>query len=99
VCPHCNQSTAIFDKGGGRKAAEVMDIAFLGELPLELKVRQGGDRGIPIVVGLPDSHEAQAFMEIAKTIAGRISQENMRVRLPVMGNAPGGAPDGSEVRQ
>jgi ATP-binding protein involved in chromosome partitioning len=91
VCPHCSEATAIFDKGGGRKAAEVMDIPFLGELPLELKVRQGGDRGIPIVVGVPDSKEAQAFVEIAKTIAGRISQENMRVRLPVL-NDPGVAP-------
>jgi ATP-binding protein involved in chromosome partitioning len=87
VCPHCSTATAIFDKGGGRKAAEVMDIPFLGELPLELKVRQGGDRGIPIVVGLPDSPEAKAFMEIAKTIAGRISQENMKVRLPVINDA------------
>lgn len=87
VCPHCNHATSVFDRGGGRKAAEVMDIPFLGELPLELKVRQGGDRGIPIVVGLPDSGEAQAFLEIARTVAGRISQENMRVRLPVMGSA------------
>src|SRR6185369_5817853 len=78
VCPHCNTATPIFDRGGGHKASEVMDIAFLGELPLELKVRQGGDRGIPVVMGHPDGPEAQAFLSIAKTIAGRISQENMR---------------------
>src|SRR4051812_12697633 len=84
VCPHCHQSTAIFDHGGGRKAAEVMGIPFLGEVPLVLAVRQGGDRGVPVVVGTPESPEAMAFMDIAKTIAGRISQENLRVRLPVM---------------
>jgi ATP-binding protein involved in chromosome partitioning len=87
VCPHCHEATAIFDRGGGRKASEVMDIPFLGELPLDLKVRQGGDRGIPVVVGYPDSPEAQAFTEIAKTIAGKISAENSRIRLPVVGAA------------
>jgi ATP-binding protein involved in chromosome partitioning len=84
VCPHCGTSTHVFDVGGGRKAAEMMDIAFLGELPLDLKVRQGGDRGLPIVVGHPESKEAQKFMEIARNVAGRISQENVRGRAPVV---------------
>jgi ATP-binding protein involved in chromosome partitioning len=84
VCPHCNTATAIFDRGGGHKASEVMDISFLGELPLDLKTRQGGDRGIPIVMGHPDSAEAQKFMEIARTVAGRISQENVKGRAPVV---------------
>jgi ATP-binding protein involved in chromosome partitioning len=84
VCPHCNQATPIFDRGGGHKASEVMDIAFLGELPLDLKTRQGGDRGIPVVMGHPDSLEAQKFMEIARVVAGRISQENVKGRAPVV---------------
>jgi ATP-binding protein involved in chromosome partitioning len=84
ICPHCHQTTDIFDHGGGRKAAEMMGLSFLGEIPIELRIRESGDRGVPAVVGNPDSPEAQAFMEIARTIAGRISQENMRVRLPVM---------------
>ncbi len=84
VCPHCHEATSIFDRGGGRKASEVMDIPFLGELPLELRIRQGGDRGTPVVVAHPESAEAKAFMEIAQKVAGRISQENMRVRLPVV---------------
>jgi len=84
ICPHCGTKTEIFDHGGGRKAAEMMGLAFLGEIPLVLKVRESGDRGVPIVVGSPDGPEAQAFLEIARTIAGRISQENMRVRLPVV---------------
>lgn len=84
ICPHCKQGTHIFDVGGGRKAAEMMDIAFLGELPLELKVRQGGDRGLPVVVGHPESPEASKFMEIARNVAGRISTENVRGRAPVV---------------
>ncbi len=84
VCPHCNEKTAIFDHGGGRKAAEMFGISFLGEIPLQLNVRQAGDRGVPVVVGNPESAEAQAFLEMAKTIAGRISTENARVRLPTL---------------
>ena len=87
-CPHCGKESEIFDRGGGRKAAEMFNIAFLGEIPLEPKVRVGGDRGVPVVVGNPESAEARAFMEMARNIAGRVSQENMRVRLPVMQASP-----------
>jgi ATP-binding protein involved in chromosome partitioning len=90
VCPHCHKTTEIFHHGGGKKAAELFGIPFLGEIPLELKVRQSGDAGVPVVASAPDSHEAQAFMEVAKTIAGRISTENLRaVPLPVMQQAGG----------
>ncbi|HZN93126.1 MAG TPA: P-loop NTPase, partial [Myxococcales bacterium] len=88
ICPHCHKETEIFDRGGGRKAAELFGISFLGEIPLEPKVRVGGDRGVPVVVGNPESAEAKAFMEMARNIAGRVSQENMRVRLPVMQASP-----------
>jgi ATP-binding protein involved in chromosome partitioning len=85
ICPHCHQGTHIFDNGGGRRAAEAFDIPFLGELPLDLKVRQGGDSGLPIVAGEPESPEAKRFMEIAANVAGRVSKENMRsLPLPVM---------------
>jgi ATP-binding protein involved in chromosome partitioning len=84
VCPSCGTVTPIFDNGGGKKAAEMMEIPFLGELPIDIKVRQGGDRGLPIVVGQPESPQAQKFLEIARAVAGRISSENSRVRLPVM---------------
>jgi ATP-binding protein involved in chromosome partitioning len=87
ICPHCHQSTEIFDHGGGRKAAELMGISFLGEIPLELSVREGGDRGVPVVVGNPEGAEAKAFMAMAQNIAGRISTENLKVRLPVMPQA------------
>ncbi len=85
VCPHCSQVTAIFHHGGGRKAAEMFNIPFLGEVPLDLKVRESGDSGVPVVAGAPDSREAQAFLEVARNVAGRVSAESVRaVRLPVM---------------
>jgi ATP-binding protein involved in chromosome partitioning len=85
VCPNCSHVSHIFNKGGGRKAAEMFNIAFLGEVPLDLKVRESGDAGVPVVAGAPQSPEAQAFMEIARNVAGRVSTESARaVRLPVM---------------
>jgi ATP-binding protein involved in chromosome partitioning len=90
VCPHCQKVTEIFHHGGGRKAAELFGVTFLGEIPLELKVRESGDAGFPVVAAAPDSLESKAFIEVAKTIAGRISQENARaVPLPVMQQAAG----------
>jgi ATP-binding protein involved in chromosome partitioning len=76
ICPHCGKGTHIFDEGGGRKAAEMMAVSFLGEIPLDLKIRQGGDRGLPIVTGNPESAQAEAFMGLAQRVAARISQEN-----------------------
>jgi ATP-binding protein involved in chromosome partitioning len=82
ICPHCGRGTHIFDTGGGKKAAELMAMRFLGEVPLELKIRQGGDQGLPVVVGHPDSPEAQAFMNIASQVAAAISRENAARRVP-----------------
>ncbi|KFE70062.1 iron-sulfur cluster carrier protein ApbC [Hyalangium minutum] len=85
VCPNCSHTTHIFNKGGGRKAAEMFNISFLGEVPLDLKVRESGDAGVPVVAGAPESLEAKAFMEIARNVAGRVSAESARaIRLPVM---------------
>jgi ATP-binding protein involved in chromosome partitioning len=87
ICPHCAKGTPIFNQGGGRKAAEMFRIPFLGEIPLDLKIREAGDAGVPVVLGAPESVEARAFMEMARNIAGRVSAENMRVavKLPVVG--------------
>ncbi|MGZ3460323.1 MAG: Mrp/NBP35 family ATP-binding protein [Archangium sp.] len=82
VCPHCLKTTEIFHHGGGRRAAEMFGISFLGEIPLVLSVRQGGDAGRPVVVSNPDSPEALAFMTMARNIAGRVSAETARAPAP-----------------
>lgn len=86
VCPHCSKATPIFNQGGGHKAAQMFSIPFLGEIPLDLKIRESGDAGVPVVISAPDSPEAQAFRAMARNIAGRVSTENMRVavKLPVV---------------
>jgi len=63
----------LFGRGGGRRLAEQAGLPFLGEVPIDPKVRVGGDSGVPIVVSDPDSPAAQAFVAIAKDIAAKIS--------------------------
>jgi ATP-binding protein involved in chromosome partitioning len=89
VCPHCRQETAIFDKGGAQLAAEKMGIRFLGAVPIDLAIREGGDKGLPIVAGQPESPQAQAFLDVARAVAASVSTQVMKApRLPVIGAQP-----------
>ena len=69
LCPHCQERTDIFAHGGTRKAAAEHHVPFLGELPLDLKIRRGGDEGVPIVVAEPHSEYAAIFHAICEQIA------------------------------
>ncbi len=73
VCPHCGERTEIFGHGGGRTAAEELGLEFLGEIPLDAKTREAGDKGVPIVESDPDSPQGQAFMKAAERVAARCS--------------------------
>jgi len=79
VCGHCNEKTEIFGHGGGRKMAEDMDIPLLGEVPIDTRVRSGGDEGAPIVSAAPEAPAAQAFADVAGKVAAQISIQNLRV--------------------
>jgi ATP-binding protein involved in chromosome partitioning len=68
-----NMSGEFFGSGGGKALAEKYNVEFLGSIPLDAKVRVGGDSGEPIVVAHPDSPAAQAFAEISPIIAARVS--------------------------
>ncbi|MES1023724.1 Mrp/NBP35 family ATP-binding protein [Gloeocapsa sp. BRSZ] len=63
----------IFGSGGGEKTAAELGVPLLGCVPLEITLRQGGDRGVPIVVADPDSASAKALKAIALNIAGKVS--------------------------
>lgn len=58
----------IFGHGGGRKEAERLKVPFLGEVPIFTEIREGGDRGVPIVVSAPDKPAGQAFLKIAEAV-------------------------------
>jgi ATP-binding protein involved in chromosome partitioning len=72
-CPHCGNPTDLFGHGGAQAAAARYAVPFLGEIPLHLRIREGGDSGRPIVVDAPDSPEGQAFMQVARNLAAQVS--------------------------
>jgi ATP-binding protein involved in chromosome partitioning len=79
VCGHCDERTEIFGNGGGRRMAVEMDIPFLGEVPIDTRVRSGGDEGRPIVSVAPEAPAAKAFLDLASRVAAQVSIQNARV--------------------
>lgn len=78
ACPHCDERTEIFGDGGGKAIADEMQIPLLGEVPIDTRVRSGGDTGIPVVVAAPESAAAQAFTKISSRVAAQISMQSMK---------------------
>jgi ATP-binding protein involved in chromosome partitioning len=63
----------LFGQGGGRRVAGELGVDFLGEVPIDPRVVEGGDRGRPIVIDAPDSQAARAFREIAGAVARKLA--------------------------
>ncbi|HAF63205.1 MAG TPA: chromosome partitioning protein [Anaerolineaceae bacterium] len=64
----------IFGSGGGKELANKADVPFLGQIPLEPAIREGGDNGKPIIISNPNSPAAMVLNDIACSVAGKISQ-------------------------
>ena len=77
-CPHCGERVEVFSHGGGRRVAEQFGTAFLGEIPLDVRLRQAGDDGRPVVVYDAKSGPALAFREMAEKLAAIISVSTFR---------------------
>ncbi len=73
VCPHCGTASDIFGHGGARETAAALNVPFLGEIPLEMRIRETSDRGAPIVLDAPGSMEAAAFRDLAAAVRARLS--------------------------
>jgi ATP-binding protein involved in chromosome partitioning len=73
VCPHCGEATEIFGRGGGERFARENNIEFLGGVPLDITVRQGGDVGIPVVAQREPGPAEKALTALAQTVAARMS--------------------------
>jgi ATP-binding protein involved in chromosome partitioning len=73
ACPHCGELTEIFGRGGGERFAEAHGLEYLGGIPLDITVRQGGDVGVPAVAQREPGPAAQALTAISKAIAARMS--------------------------
>ncbi|OAI42005.1 hypothetical protein AYO38_11835 [bacterium SCGC AG-212-C10] len=73
IAPDTGTKYDIFGQGGARRAADELGIDFLGEIPIEPGVRMGGDSGVPIVFGAPESASAKAIEQVAGSVAARLS--------------------------
>ena len=63
----------VFGSGGGEMLAQQSNVSFIGSIPMDPSVREGGDAGVPVIVSKPESHVAQAMVDVAENIAAKIS--------------------------
>lgn len=68
LCPHCGERSDIFSHGGARREAERLGSEFLGEVPLDMAIRETSDSGRPIVVSQPESAHAKTYQAIAARV-------------------------------
>ncbi len=88
-CPACGHHDEIFSHGGGKRLAQEIGASFFGEIPIDTRIRFGGDAGVPVVIASPDSENAQTFMDIAskaalKVAANVLSKPKKSPRLAVI---------------
>jgi ATP-binding protein involved in chromosome partitioning len=84
ICPHCGGRSDIFAHGGARREAETHGAPFLGEIPLDMTIRETSDGGAPIVVSAPDSPQAKAYLAVAERVrdslfAGAVTRAAPRI--------------------
>jgi ATP-binding protein involved in chromosome partitioning len=73
-CPACGHTDEIFSHGGGKRLAQEIGAQFFGEIPIDTRIRFGGDAGVPVIVASPDSENAQRFMDLATKAAIKLAK-------------------------
>src|SRR5215210_354111 len=73
ACPNCGHRSEIFAHGGARKEAERLGVEFLGEIPLDIAIRETSDSGRPVVATQPDGPHAAAYRAIAKAVHAQLT--------------------------
>jgi len=68
ICPHCGERIDVFSSGGGEKIAAEMEVPFLGSIPLDPRISEDSDAGVPFIVEHRDSPAAEAFDAIVEKI-------------------------------
>jgi ATP-binding protein involved in chromosome partitioning len=81
IAPDTGRRYGIFGEGGGQRVADEFGVPLLGQIPLEMQTREGGDAGVPVTVGHPDSAQAEAFRSIASAAVARV-QAVAGLKLP-----------------
>ncbi len=87
IAPDTGNKYEIFGSGGGQKLCDEYGLTFLGQVPMGMEVREGGDSGIPVVVSSADSPQSAAFRKVAEEVARHVSIEAMKPELVIMSRA------------
>ena len=82
LCPHCGGRSEIFSHGGARREAERLGVEFLGEVPLDLRIRETSDGGTPITVAEPDNPHAVVFRQMAARVWEKVAGADGQRRAP-----------------
>jgi ATP-binding protein involved in chromosome partitioning len=82
LCPHCGERSDIFTHGGARREAEKLGVDFLGEIPLDMRIRETSDTGRPIVVAEPDSAHSKAYRAIADKVWAKVGGQGVGRAAP-----------------
>jgi ATP-binding protein involved in chromosome partitioning len=78
LCPHCGGRSEIFSHGGARHDAEKLGVPFLGEAPLDMKIRETSDAGKPVVGAEPDSPQAAVYLNLAAKVKTLLETNRQR---------------------
>jgi ATP-binding protein involved in chromosome partitioning len=78
LCPHCGGRAEIFSYGGARRTAEKFGVDFLGEIPLDLMIREETDAGRPPVISHPDGLQAQCYLAIADAVVAKLGSASQK---------------------
>ena len=76
TCPNCGEKINILGAGGGKRLAEDLNVPFLGQIPMDPKICEEADKGIPFVTGHVGSPAAKAFKEIVNKVEDFLDTEN-----------------------
>ena len=84
VCPNCHHTEHIFGHGGGERMCQEYGVDFLGNLPLNLSIREQADSGNPTVVAQPDSEITKIYKDIARKVAVKVAglNKDMTIKFP-----------------
>jgi ATP-binding protein involved in chromosome partitioning len=84
-CPHCGETTDIFKHGGGERTADLLGTTFLGRIPLDPRIVEGGDSGVPIAVADHDGPHGETFRQVAESVVDAVEKHAAeRPRLSIV---------------
>lgn len=76
IAPDTGKEYDIFGSGGGEKISKELNTPFLGGIPIDPRIRQGGDAGLPMVNGIPEAKETEILMEISRKLTEQVNIRN-----------------------